>query len=65
MPVDLSEHVDQRNVAIEVHRVLVRRPGLSAYSESATAQSEVAGLSRFQGILQGDDALRLRCRVQD
>ena len=63
MPVDLREHVDQRSVAIEVHRVLVRRPVLSAYSESATAPSEVAGLSRLQSILQGDDALRLRCRV--
>ena len=56
---------DQRRVAIEVHRVLVGRPGLPVHSDCAAALREVAGFSPLQGFLRRVDALGRRCRVQD
>ena len=47
IPVDRFERVNQRRVAIEVHRVLVRRPVLPVHSDSAAALGEVAGLTPF------------------
>ena len=63
--VDRFECGDQRRVAIEVHRVLVGRPGLLVHSDCAAVLREVAGFSPLQGFLRRVDALGLRCRVQD